>query len=84
MNLFSDRLVEVIHSLNVSQREFAESIKLKPSYISDLLHGRAIGFSNKALLALNKNYSVNLNWLLTGEGEMFLEKEDKHVRAKSK
>ncbi len=69
------QLKKLISSLNLTQKDFASSLGLKASIISDVLHGRAKGFSNEILLLLLKKYNVSIDWLLTGEGEMFIDGE---------
>ncbi len=67
-----EQLRELIKALGISQKAFGESIDIKSAFISDILNGRAKGFSSESLAAIHKAYHVNINWLLTGEGEMFL------------
>ncbi len=67
-----DRLKELIEYLDLSQKDFANRIGLKPAMISDVISGRAKGFSNESLLSISEKFNVSLDWLLTGRGEMFL------------
>ncbi|MBE7413638.1 MAG: helix-turn-helix domain containing protein [Leptospiraceae bacterium] len=68
-----DRLKKIILSIGITQSEFAQKLCINISTMSELLTGeRYKRLPDRSLIVLNKNYNVNLNWLLTGEGEMFL------------
>ncbi|MBM4399875.1 MAG: helix-turn-helix domain-containing protein [Candidatus Cloacimonetes bacterium] len=64
------RLRSVRKALNLSQQDFAESLNINASAISQMETNR-IKPSLDTLLLLAKNYKVNLHWLLTGKGQMF-------------
>jgi len=70
------QLNELIKKLGISQKAFGEGIGIKPAFVNDVLNGRARGFSSETLTAIQKTYKVNLNWLLTGDGEMFITPSD--------
>ncbi|MCB1201325.1 MAG: helix-turn-helix domain-containing protein [Leptospiraceae bacterium] len=56
----------------MSQKEFADRVGLRSSYISDVLNDRKGGFSQESLLSMHRSFGVNIHWLLTGQGEMFV------------
>lgn len=66
------RLKELIQALEMSQVEFAKNLGIAKSTVSDVINGRLKDLPNPVQLKLYREYNVNLNWLLTGEGEMFL------------
>jgi len=67
------RLESILQSLNITQKAFALSIDVSPGNVSDWLSNkRNISPSLEALARISEVYKINLNWLLTGEGEMFL------------
>lgn len=68
----NERLRQLIQAIGISQKSFAERIKVKQAFISDIVNGRTKGFSIETLSEIAFKFNVNLNWLLTGEGEMFL------------
>lgn len=75
MNVMEDliilRLKNLLKELDLNQTEFAKAISISPGNISDIMTGR----SKPSLVTLKKiaeKFNVNLNWLLTGEGEMFI------------
>jgi transcriptional regulator with XRE-family HTH domain len=65
------RLKKLITYLKISNKEFAEIITISPNALSHYLNGRR-NISNNIIAKIHKNTGCNLNWLLTGEGEMFL------------
>lgn len=74
MNL-SDRLKKVRKHFKLSQVDFAKSIGMKQGSYSDIERGRNKGLSNTTIENIAKNYNLlNIDWLLTGEGEMLKNK----------
>ena len=70
-----DRLKQLLSTMGINQSTFASSIGLTPSAITDFFKGRSSGLSSTALVKVVGQYNVNLNWLLTGDGDMFLSGE---------
>lgn len=67
-----DRLKRLLEILGLSQKEFADALKISPGRINDLLKGRTNDLSSEALRKIRDVYDINPLWLLTGEGEMLL------------
>lgn len=71
----NERLEEARQALGLSQTEMARGLDIKQGSLSDILRGKpGVGVSNKIKDALEKNYSINIDWLRTGRGAMFLDK----------
>ena len=69
-----NRIRVLIKALGKTQLEFAESIKMTPSYLSQVLTVETRQFGTDVILKIKTSYpSVNLNWLIAGFGEMFVE-----------
>jgi len=66
-----DRFKELRENLHFNQSELARLIEANPSIISDIERGEKEP-SKKIISALIIKYQINSNWLLTGEGEMFI------------
>lgn len=65
-----ERLRIIRRTLKMTQAEFADIINSSNGHVSDMEKGRKnITESTMDLLELKKN--VNIEWLKTGEGEMF-------------
>jgi transcriptional regulator with XRE-family HTH domain len=73
-----DRLKQVRLAKDLTQQAFAESLDTSASYISDIEAGKTAPGS-KFLTTFLRKFNINLNWLLTGEGEMFLDESKKVV-----
>lgn len=69
-----ERLAELMASLGLNQREFAKAIGIHPTSFTDLKKGRSKSFSQETIAQIITRFNVNANWLITGEGPMFLEK----------
>jgi len=67
------RLEVLIEESDVQKKEFADSIGLLPSSLSDILKGRIKSLSKKTLLALELCRGINIGWLATGKGERYTE-----------
>jgi transcriptional regulator with XRE-family HTH domain len=67
-----EKVKKMLIALSLTQKEFAESIGIRQSTVAEVLADRSQGFSISVLSKISKIYKINLHWLLTGEGEMFL------------
>ena len=65
-----ERLKELRHTLNVSQKIFAKSIFISTSYYACLESGHR-KIKDSILDSISKIYNVNKEWLLTGKGGMY-------------
>jgi transcriptional regulator with XRE-family HTH domain len=83
MDPVSARVQELVDHSGLSQKEFAQRIELNPAIISHILSGR-----NKPSLSViqaitNVFTNVNLNYLLRGEGALFMENTPSPAQADS-
>lgn len=77
MEIFQDNLKQARKKLGLTQGDFGEPIGLKAYYISDLENGR-IKPTKKITKLFYHQYGLNEDWLLTGNGEMFLLDQKAH------
>jgi len=68
---FAERLISLRKKLSLSQKEMAQFMKVSERIYLDYEKGRKKPTYEK-LLPLAKVHHVNLHWLLTGEGSMFV------------
>ncbi|PJZ43708.1 hypothetical protein CH361_19210 [Leptospira brenneri] len=60
----------LIRSKQLSQKLFAESIGVTPGFVSAAVkQGKSL--SKETILKISEVHQVSLEWLLTGEGQMF-------------
>jgi SOS-response transcriptional repressor LexA len=71
MNTIQERLRVIRKSLGLSQDELAMNTDAKRTTIAGYEAGVSLPHA-EFLTALNKKHRVNSNWLLTGEGDMFI------------
>jgi transcriptional regulator with XRE-family HTH domain len=71
MSDLSVRFAEIRSSTKLNRKRFAYSIGVNHSVTGDIELGKREP-SRDVLLKLAKTHRVNINWLLTGEGTMFL------------
>ncbi len=71
----SKRLQLLIRKGNHSQKDFSELIGISPNVLNNYVKGRR-NPSLDVLQRILKFTYCNLNWLLTGEGDMYLNKEN--------
>ena len=74
------RLRELRKSLGLTQSELAASLKTTKSYISRLETGER-ELSIRMLEALQHQYHVRQEWLLTGEGDMLEQVSEEQTKA---
>jgi transcriptional regulator with XRE-family HTH domain len=68
------RFREVRHTTNLSQKELADRYSTSQSSIANIERGSV--YPNLILLyRLNHDYKLNITWLLTGKGDMFIQHE---------
>ncbi len=72
-------LVQLIDSLKVSKKKFAESIGVSQGNVSDWFNKPNARPSIDALKRISDTHNVNLNWLITGKGDMY---NSTHAREK--
>lgn len=73
---FSDRLRAIIKKLDIEQKDLATVAEIHAATITAYLKTE----SQPAMLILSKwaqKYQINLNWLIIGEGPMFLDEQSK-------
>lgn len=87
--MIKDRLKELRIALNLSQEDVADAINSKRSTVSGYERGISLPDSD-TIGAIVKEFNVNMNWLVSGEGNMFdeisskaplLDELDKFVRS---
>lgn len=65
----SERIKQVRKKLDLTQKEFAEGLKIKQSSISTIEGGGNPDINT--LVNIGITYNIDLNWLLTEQGAMF-------------
>ena len=68
-----------------SQADFAKALGIKQGSLSDIYREKkGVGVSDSIKMKLEKEYSININWLETGKGEMIKKEvniDNSHVKA---
>lgn len=68
----NERIKLLRNTLQMTQQEFADRIKVKRNTVATYEMGRSIP-SDSAIALICKEFSVNETWLRTGTGDMFLQ-----------
>ena len=68
----NERVREIRKVKGLTMRQFGEKIGVVGSTISDIENGRR-SLNRQNLPAICREFNVNKDWLLTGEGSMFVE-----------
>jgi len=72
-----DRLVAFLNVLGIKQSEFAKAIEVTQSNVSDWVNRKKPSKpSPPAMARINEVYGLNLNWLITGKGDMLIPGSD--------
>jgi transcriptional regulator with XRE-family HTH domain len=68
----NDRFKELIKTLSFTPNSLSKELNVTQPTIKKLEKGETLP-NAKVLIPLLERYNVNINWLLGGQGEMFLE-----------
>ncbi len=79
MNI-SDRIKILIEELGLDSKTFATILKINPSSISHLTSGRNKPSFDFLRQVAKEFPQVNIDWLLTGKGEIFKNKTNNYVK----
>jgi len=71
-NQIKDRLKKIRDYTGLSQQEMADKLEVLVTTISKYERG-IINPASNFLIKINSLFNVNLNWLITGQGKMFLD-----------
>ena len=72
----SERLKKIREAKGLSQKQFAETLGTVLTRISEYERDK-LKPTTETLTKLAEIHGININWLLTGNGNMFIEKEKK-------
>ena len=67
-----DRINILLKAKNITARQFAEEIGIQPSGMSHILSGRNNPSLDFVLKVMKRWPEVNINWLMFGKGEMYV------------
>ena len=74
----NERLALARKTLKLTQREFAEKISVATGYVASMEIGdRKV--NPRIMKLVSALFNVNINWLETGEGEMFYTDTEKEI-----
>ena len=82
--MLNQRLKEIRKALNLTQKDIAKAIGLEQGSYSDLERGRVQTLSNSVQILLQEKFNVNIDYLLKGDVEMFLDTTQFSIVEKSK
>jgi len=74
--MINNRLYQLRKSLSLSQKDFAKMLGITQQSYNNYEKGKR-AIPNELMSKINNMFNVNLNWLLTGRGEMFLKDNPK-------
>ncbi len=71
-----DRIRAIMEDKKMTQQSFANFIELSTATLSSIFNGRTNPTLKMVEAIRNKVPNININWLLFGEGEMYVEKNN--------
>jgi transcriptional regulator with XRE-family HTH domain len=74
-NSINQRIKQIREALELSQRSFSSILSLSHSYIASV-ETESLKVNGRLIKLIVAEFSVNENWLLSGEGEMFSQNPD--------
>jgi len=66
-----ERIEQIMQALNLSGRQFAEQIRVRPGTISNMMTGRNNPSYDVIKRILDRYPTLNPEWLILGKGEMW-------------
>jgi transcriptional regulator with XRE-family HTH domain len=66
-----ERVKQVRGALNISQRDFAKRVFISQTLLGDIELGKR-NITQRTIRLISTEFGVNRDWLLTGEGDMFV------------
>jgi transcriptional regulator with XRE-family HTH domain len=66
------RLIKVLRALDIDKKSMAKAAGIAPGYLSELCKGKKNNPGIAVVYKIASHYRVSLDYLLLGEGEMFL------------
>jgi SOS-response transcriptional repressor LexA len=75
----SDRVKLLIYKQNQTQKKFSENIGISPARLNNYLSGRS-EVPQDILVKISRVYKCSLEWLLTGDGDMYGNTESSRAR----
>ena len=79
--ILTNNLKQLLQTLNISQRQFAQRLYLDPGYFSKIIAGK-MPLNSRLQLLIENTFKVNGEWLRTGEGDMFQVPSDSAVKSR--
>ena len=68
----SQRFKKILYKLDKNSTELANELDVTKSTITKSIHGDTLP-SSKILIPLGEKLNININWLLLGKGNMFID-----------
>ncbi len=68
-----DRIRQLMESQNMTQQSFAQALNMSPASLSSIFNDRTRPTLNHVEAIKNRFPNINVNWLLFGKGEMFVD-----------
>lgn len=72
MNTISDRILFLIEEKKITKTEFANTLNITQAYVSKITNKGATP-SDRLMEDICEKFSVNEEWLRTGQGDMIIE-----------
>lgn len=76
----NERFKEARKFLNLDQKTLAKELDVSQRDVSRYESGDAKNIPNSVIQKMNTDYNINLNWLLSGTGNMCLHEEQKDIK----
>jgi transcriptional regulator with XRE-family HTH domain len=67
--MLSDRLLSIIHELEISQSEFARIFGITFTYVNLIVNNKRRRISGQMAHFIQEKYGYSAAWLLTGKGD---------------
>lgn len=81
MKTVYERIKEIRQKFKLSQVEFSERIFITKSFYGDIEIGKK-KVNDRIIFIVSKQFNVNIEWLKTGKGEIFIDQQPDILKEK--
>lgn len=75
MTTINERINELIAALGIKKTDLAKRLKIADASVSNICSGKT-NPSGQTITAIVREFNVNEHWLRTGDGDMFLPRDE--------
>jgi transcriptional regulator with XRE-family HTH domain len=69
MQILSERILSIVHELDISQSEFARKLGISFTYVNLIINNKRRKISGLLANMIQEKYGYSAGWIMTGKGD---------------